>query len=64
MSSIQEIKTPELLTLYRDTQLEVLRLQSFVRVAGHKAGVKESLRLLESYEANLKSELLERGEDV
>ena len=64
MSSMQETSTFELKQLYRDTQLEVLRLQSFLREAGHTSGVKESLRLLENYEANLKEELLRRNEDI
>jgi len=64
MSSIQEIQTPELRTLYRDVQLEVLRLESFVRAVGHTAGVSESVRLLEAYEDNLKNELLRRNEDI
>ena len=63
MSSIQETSS-ELRQLYRDTQIEVLRLQSFLRELGHNSDVKESLRLLEQYEDNLKTELLRRNEDI
>ena len=64
MSSTQKINTTELRTLYRDTQLEVLRLKEFIRKTRATSEVNESLRLLEIFENNLKLELVERGEDI
>ena len=64
MSSTQKINTTELRTLYRDTQLEVLRLKEFIRKTRATREVNESLRLLEIFENNLKLELVERGEDI
>lgn len=64
MSSIQEATTTELRLLYRDVQLEVLRLEEFLRKTRRGGEVNESLRLLQTYESNLKSELVSRGEDI
>jgi len=61
MSNTQDIKPRELRRLYRDVQLEVLRLRA---LSFQTDGTKESLRLLEQYENDLKQRLIKCKEDI
>lgn len=64
MTKIQKLTNNELRMLYRDTQMEVLRLKEYIRKTRLTSAINESLRLLEIFENELKVQLVSRGEDV